>query len=193
MLKEIEKLSEEHNEQFPLMAVVIFNKSNAHVIDALKKQSYVDALDEITGEQISVFWAAANTPKVIIPGVRSGMMNLMTPVHREPSCNKSLFEYFNILDDQCLPLLVTFTFTSNDQLLFSKHKISEKSTEDAYNTLKVVLNEKARLIADFQGKLLTDKEKMFKELRLFDKANNSIGILSKFLNLVPSLRSGLSI
>lgn len=193
VLEQIKELSEKYNEQFPLMAVVLFNTSNAHIIEALRKQSYVDALDDITGEQICVFWAGLPAGRVEFPKFPPGTMGMMVPIYKEPSSNKSLYEYFDISDGKSLPLLVTFTFTSNDELLYSKHPISEKSAEDAYNSLKSLLNEKAGLISDFSSTLKEDKEKMFKELGIFDNANYQLGILNKFIKLLATYRSATSV
>lgn len=193
MLEQIKELSEKYNEQFPLMAVAIFNTSNAHFIEALRKQSYVDALHDITGEHICVFWAGLPAGRVELPKFRPGTMGMMVPVYKEPSSNKSLYEYFDISNGQSLPLLVTFTFTSDDELLYSKHFISETSAEDAYNSLKSVLSEKAGLISDFSSRLKEDKDKMFKELGIFDNANTKLGVLGRFINMLATLRSASSI
>lgn len=193
VIEQIKELSEKYNEQFPLMAVAIFNTSNAHLIEALRKQSYVDALDDITDEHICVFWAGLPAGRVELPKFPPGTMGMMVPVYKEPSTNKSLYEYFNISNGQSLPLLVTFTFTSNDELLYSKHSISETSAEGAYNSLKSVLNEKAGLISDFSSTLKEDKDKMFKELGIFDNANSQIGIFNKLINMLATFRSASSI
>ena len=193
MLEKIKELSEKYNEQFSLMAVVIFNTSNAHLIEALRNKIYVDALDDITGEHICVFWAGLPAGRVELPEFPPGTIGMMVPVYKEPSSNKSLYEYFDISNGQSLPLLVTFTFTSNDELLYSKHSISERSAEDAYNSLRTVLNEKARLISDFSSALKEDKEKMFHELGIFDNANSQLGIFEKFIKMLATLRSASSI
>lgn len=193
MLEQIKQLSEEYREKFPLMAVVIFNASNAHLIEALKKQSYVDALDDITGDGLCVFWAALPAGRVELPSFPPGTMGMMVPVYKEPDSNKSLYEYFEISNGQSLPILVTFTFTSEDKLLYSKHPISERTAEHAYNSLRAVLNEKAGLVADFSKELKEDKEKMFKELGVFDSANSQLGIFNKFINMAATVRSVLSI
>jgi hypothetical protein len=193
VLEQIKQLSEEYREKFPLMAVVIFNASNAHLIEALRKQSYVDALDEITGDGLCVFWAGLPAGRVELPSFPPGTMGMMVPVYKEPNSNKSLYEYFEISNGQSLPILVTFTFTSEDKLLYSKHPISEGTAEDAYNSLKAVLNEKAGLIADFSKELKEDKEKMFKELGVFDSANSQLGIFNKFINMLATVRSASSI
>jgi hypothetical protein len=193
VIEQIKKLSEQYNEQFPLMAVAIFNTSNAHLVEALRKQSYMDALDEITGNEICVFWAALPSGRVELPSFSPGSMGMMAPVYKEPKSNKSMYKYFEISSGQSLPLLVTFTFTSNDELLYSKHPISEKSAEDAYNSLKCVLSEKAALIKNFSTDLKGDKEKMFKELRVFDSANSQLGVLNKFINMLATLRSASSV
>lgn len=175
------------------MAVVIFNTSNSHVIEALRKQSYVDALDEVTDDKLCVFWAALPSGKVELPSFPPGTMGEMVPIYKEPMSNKSLYEYFEISTGQSLPLLVTFTFTSNDELLYSKHPIFEGSAEEAYNSLKFVLNEKAGLIKDFSNDLINDKNMMFKELGVFDSANSQIGIFNTFINMLANLRSASNI
>ncbi|MDL4862572.1 hypothetical protein NPJ88_009525 [Halomonas elongata] len=193
MLEEINKLSKEHNETFPVLAVIVFNTSHAHLIEALRKQSYVDALDEITGSEIGVFWAARPEGRVKLPTVPRGSIEMMLPVYEEPASNKTLYKFFDIEDGQSLPLLVTFSFDSNDGLYFRKTKLSENSTEDAYNQLKKILADKASLLRDLSEELKEDKRKMLKELELFDSANEAAGLLGSLIRVVGQLRSATSI
>jgi predicted nucleic acid-binding Zn ribbon protein len=51
--------------------------------------------------------------------------------------------------------------------------LTEHSAEDAYNQMKKVLLEKANLLRDFSDELKENREKMFKELELFDSANEA--------------------
>lgn len=193
MLEEIKKLSKEHSETFPVLAVIVFNTSHAHLIEALRKQSYVDSLDEITGSEIGVFWAARPAGRVKLPTFPPGYIGMMVPVYEEPSSNKTLYKFFDIKDGQSLPLLVTFSFDSDDSLYFSKTKLTENSAEDAYNQLRKVLAEKASLLRDFSEELKADRNKMFKELKLFDSANEASGLLGSLIRAVGQLRSATSI
>lgn len=193
MLDEIKSLSEEHNEKFPVLAVIIFNTSNAHLIEALRNSSYVEALNEVSGDKIAVFWAARPEGKVEWPSFAPGTMGMMVPVYKEPSSNKTLYELFNIQDGQSLPMLVTFSFDDEERLYFSKTRLSERSAEDAYNQMKKVLLEKANLVRDFSDELKGNREKMFKELELFDSANEASGLLVKMLRVVGLLRSATNI
>lgn len=193
MLKEIQKLSKEHNNKFPALAVIVFNTSHAHIIEALRTQSHVDALDEITGEEIAVFWAALPEGRVKLPSFPPGSIGMMLPVYEEPSSNKSLYSFFDIEDGQSLPLLVTFSFDDESKLYFSKTRLVEDGAERAYNRLKEVLEEKANLMRDFSPELRADKEKMFKELGLFDSANEAAGLLSKLIGVAGRHRSATGI
>lgn len=193
LLEEIQKLSEEYNEKFPILAVIIFNTSHAHLIEALRKQTYVDALDEVTGAEIGVFWAARPEGRIELPTYPAGFMGMMLPVYIEPNSNKTLYKFFDIKDGQSLPLLVTFSFDSDGKLYFGKTKLSENSAEDAYNQLKKVLADKANLLRDFSDELKKDRDKMFRELDLFDSANETSGLLGSLLRAVGQLRSATSI
>lgn len=193
MLEEIKRLSKEHNETFPVLAVIVFNTSHAHLIEALRKQSYVDALDEITGSEIGVFWAARPAGRVELPTFPHGSIGMMLPIYEEPASNKTLYRFFDIEDGQSLPLLVTFSFDSDDCLYFSKTKLSEKSADDAFNQLKKILSDKASLLRDFSDDLKEDRGKMFKELELFDSANEASGLLGSLIRVVGQLRSATSI
>lgn len=194
MLEQIHKLSKEHNNTFPALAVILFNTSHAHIIEALKTQSYVDALDEISGEEIAVFWAALMEGRVELPsGGAPDTNGYMMPVYKEPSSNKSLYSFFDIQNGQSLPLLVTFSFDDENKIYFSKTRLVEGGAENAYNRLKEVLEDKANLIRDFSPELRADKEKMFKELGLFDSANEAAGLLRKFIGVAGRHRSATGI
>ena len=140
MLEEIKLLSKEHNENFPVLAVILFNTSHAHLIEALRKNSYVEALNEVTGDEIAVFWAARPEGRVEWPSFPPGTYGMMVPVYKEPSSNKTLYEFFGIQDGQSLPLLITFSFDENEKLHFRKTRLTEESSEDAYNQLKKQLD-----------------------------------------------------
>lgn len=193
MLEEIEKLSKEHNETFPVLAVIVFNTSHAHLIEALRKQSYVDSLNTITGSEIGVFWAARPAGIVKLPTFPPGTTGMMHPVYEEPNSNKTLYNFFSINNGKSLPLLVTFSFDDDDKLHFRKTKLSENSAEDAYNQLKKVLEEKAGLLRDFSEDLKADRNKMFKELDLFDNVNEASDLLGSLINVVGQFRSATSI
>lgn|GEM_PF-6884423 len=193
MLDEIKSLSEQHNEKFPVLAVIIFNTSNAHLIEALRNRSYVEALNEVTGDEIAVFWAARPEGRVVWPSFAPGIMGAMMPVYKEPSSNKTLYEFFDIHDGQSLPMLVTFSFDQDQRLYFSKTRLTERSAEDAYNQMKKVLLDKANLVRDFSDELKGNREKMFKELELFDSVNEASDLVGKMLRAVGLLRSATSI
>ncbi|KXO06357.1 hypothetical protein J122_4052 [Marinobacter excellens LAMA 842] len=118
---------------------------------------------------------------------------MMVPVYKEPSSNKTLYEFFGIQDGQSLPLLITFSFDENEKLHFRKTRLTEESSEDAYNQLKKQLQEKAELLRGFSAELKEDREKMFKELALFDSANEASGVLGKLIGAVGRLRSATGI
>src|SRR5690554_5215325 len=193
VLEEIKLLSKEHNENFPVLAVILFNTSHAHLIEALRKNSYVEALNEVTGDEIAVFWAARPEGRVEWPSFPPGTYGMMVPVYKEPSSNKTLYEFFGIQDGQSLPLLITFSFDENEKLHFRKTRLTEESSEDAYNQLKKQLQEKAELLRGFSAELKEDREKMFKELALFDSANEASGVLGKLIGAVGRLRSATGI
>lgn len=108
MLDEVKLLSKEHSEKLPVLAVIMFNTAHAHLIEALRKKSYVEALNEVAGNEIAVFWAARPEGRVEWPSFPPGTMGMMLPVYKEPSSNKTLYEFFDIKDGQSLPLLVEF-------------------------------------------------------------------------------------
>ena len=95
----------------------------------MRKQVYVDALHEITEKNICVFWAALPEGKVTFPSLPPGITACMIPIYKEASKNKELYQYFEIEDGQDLPLLITFTFNQNDELLYRKLKLNETSPE----------------------------------------------------------------
>lgn len=193
MLEEIKLLSNEHNKKFPILAVILFNTSHAHLIEALRKRTYVEALNEVTGDEIAVFWAARPEGRVDWSSFPPGTHGMMVPVYQEPSSNKELYEFFNIQDGQSLPLLITFSFDENEKLHFSKTRLTEESSQDAYNQLKKKLQEKARLLRDFSSELKEDREKMFRELAFFDSANDASGLLGRFIEVVGRLRSATGV
>lgn len=193
MLEEVKLLSKEHSKNFPVLAVILFNTSHAHLIEALRKNSYVEALNEVTGDEIAVFWAARPEGRVEWPSFPPGTNGMMLPIYKEPSSNKTLYEFFDIQDGQSLPLLVTFSFDDDEKMYFSKTRLTESSAENAYNQLKKILSEKAKLLRDFSDELKEDREKMFKELELFDSANETSGLLGSLLRVVGQLRSATNI
>ncbi|WP_417435564.1 hypothetical protein [Idiomarina abyssalis] len=189
MIEEIKEVSREYNEKFPILAVIVFNTSHAHIINALRKQTYVDSLDEVTGEEIAVFWAALPEGRVELPSLPPGCLGMMIPIYKEPPSNRSLYEFFDIKDGQSLPLLVTFSFDQDETLHFSKTSLLDGGEEEAFNHLKRVLSEKASLLRDFSDNLKKDRKKMFKELELFDKTNEATAQMKKFLSEMGLIRS----
>ena len=118
---------------------------------------------------------------------------MMHPIYEEPNSNKTLYKFWGINNGKSLPLLVTFSFDDDDKLHFRKTKLSENSAEDAYNQLKKVLEEKAGLLRDFSEDLKADRNKMFKELDLFDNVNEASDLLGSLINVVGQFRSATSI
>lgn len=192
MLNEITTLAEKHKD-FPLLAIVLFNSSHAHLISVLKNETYINALEEITGREICTFWAALQKGKTELPDMPRGSMGMMVPIYKEPSENKSLYKYFGIDDGRSLPLLITFTYGKNGELFYSKTKLVDTSSENAFNKLREVLTEKSELICDFSSELKSDKEKLFYELNIFDSANKATEAFSSLLKLIPILKFAKSI
>lgn len=56
-----------------------------------------------------------------------------------------------------------------------------------------MLADKANLLRDFSDELKENRDKMFKELELFDSANEALGLLGKLIRVVGQLRSATNI
>jgi len=195
MREKFEKTIQGDTAKFPLMGLVLFNSGHAHLLDVLRTQHYIDALDEVTGNSIVVYWTSITKPKVRLPSGSSlkGNMGLMRPISEEPSANKELYSYFNISDGHALPLLITFTFEGDDTLLYRTHHLNDQTPEQAFNRLRGLLKEKSELIENFCDELKNDKQKMLKELDLFDDVNRSSNIVQRLILAIGAFRSASSL
>ena len=134
------------------------------------------------------FLAALPEGRMDFPELPKGFMGMMVPVYCEPSQNKLLYEYFDIKNGESLPLLITFTYGNNEEIFYSKHRLSDASTESAFNSLREILKEKSKLLNGFSAELKSNKERMFFELGFFDFANTSLEAFSNFLKIIPMLK-----
>lgn len=188
MLHHLERFVEKDHEKFPMLAVILFTAAQAHIFRALQTREFIDALDEVTGNSIGVYYAALPNGQHRMPSMPGGMCGYMIPVWHEPNSNKKLLEAFGIKDSQELPKLALFSFGRDGRLVFALEDLGDLSADAAFNDLREILSEKASLIRDFDNELLCDKEKMLTELGVFQSARQ-IGVsLKRFLQAIRVLR-----
>lgn len=135
-----EKLRESY-EQFPLFGIILYTSQHPHVIKMLKDEDYLAALNDITGEQIAIFWTGLFPGHYKSPPSEPGQLSIMFMIWQEPNQNKELLSWFDLETSKDLPLLVLFgiDFEKND-LYCQKYSIKAESPQNTYNLLQEALS-----------------------------------------------------
>lgn len=169
---------------FALFGIILFNESHPHIVKLLKDNVYYKALDELSGSQLAIFATCLFEPTWDMPSRDDGKMYQMIPIKKEPKQNKKLFDWFEIKDSGSLPMFVLFN-GKGSELYFQKHPLNDTSIEEAWNSLKEVIEP---IVNSIDENLDEEMPKLFKKAQWEMRSVRVKNVGKRILGLIGALR-----
>ncbi len=160
LLTEIEKLEKDPS-VVKVFGAIIYTDRHPHIKKVLKDEDYWSALDNISGTRWAIFSArAAKGHYSIEGGGPPGTLGMMIQVWKEPNQNKQLVEYLGISSTQN-PYFAIFTRLKSGVILKSIIKIDDSTIENAYEKIKIVVEDITHAIEKIAKENIEDYESVF--------------------------------
>ncbi len=124
-----------------IYGVVLYTDAHPYIKKVLADDDNWKALNEISGDLWAIFSIKPLQGKYGNPSdtFSSEFMEFMVPVWKEPNENKTLLNEFQLESTEDLPLLLVFTQDNDGEILKLTFKIDEDSLENAYNSLRKII------------------------------------------------------
>lgn len=181
MIRKLYKHSLEHVDS-KIFTIVMFTDANPHVIKVLKDTDYTNAINDLSGSDITVFHTSLFKGRYKMPSSPPGTLCYMQPIWEEPAENRKLLPLFDMKDSTQLPCVVVFMFKEN-KVYHSVSKINDTTEQSSFNSIKEILERLTIAIKTSNDKL----EAMQKAKFAIQKLNLEKGV-KEFLQKLSEWR-----
>ncbi len=186
---ELSRIHKPSSGQANLYGVILYTNSHAYVAKVLSDPIYWSALDEISGQQWSVFATKVAQGRYKLPTPPANTMVLMIPVWKEPAANKELLHMFQLENTKSLPLLAIFAADEDGTIEQTVIPLSDSSLESAYESIQSILKTVADAIRQVEDGNLNDGTRAFRAVRYAIKGYNEKQVIKRAVDVWRWLRS----
>lgn len=174
---------------------ILYKSTDASIVKVMRDPDYLRAIDEISGERWPVFAVKPLDPSrfEIKSSCMPGYIGMMITEEVDPKANLPIINFFGLDNTSDTPCFVLFCWDDNDELLVTHYKLTNRSIEDAYNSIIEVIEEisksEAMILPEYRKQMgvyrqaresveaLKFKKRFQKN---FSSANDFMGFISSF-------------
>jgi hypothetical protein len=184
---EYEKIKVSGTNKGKVLSIILYTDKHPFVKKCLRDTDYWNSLSERSGNDWNIYAVKPQQGSYEFPDSKSGYMQFMIQIWKEPADNKQLIDLLGLDDTEELPLIYFFKLSEDETIIDDICiKIEGNTEQEVYTDLENIITKVSESIKNKKCSF-EDIKKTIKTIKLVKGIKKGAKILSDLNSLIPGI------